>query len=260
MNTEDVFKYVNHLRSNWKGELGIHTHNNLGKAVSNTLSAVENGVTWIDSMGFNGSRGLQNSETEYVLIEMIKLSSTRYNQLKLLKKYFEPLKEKYKWGPNYYLAGKYGIHPTYIQEMLNIKMDDVEILEAIKQLKNGDGKRYDVNLIRSEFQKPIKLKKGNWSPKKRLNKKEVFLISSGPKLNEYKKEVEKYIIKNKPFVIALNTSVKINKRLINLYVACNPLKLMTEVEQYKNIKSPLAVPFSILSEEIKKKFKKIKNF
>ena len=76
---------------------------------------------------------------------MSKLSSTRYNLLpitKIIKKYFEPLKEKYKWGPNsfYYLAGKYGIHPTYIQEMLNIKMDDVEILEAIKQLKNGDGK------------------------------------------------------------------------------------------------------------------------
>ena len=208
-------------------------------------------------------RGPGNSETEYVLIEMIKLSSTRYNLLpitKIIKKYFEPLKEKYKWGPNsfYYLAGKYGIHPTYIQEMLNIKMDDVEILEAIKQLKNGDGKRYDVNLIRSEFQKPIKLKKETGHLKKDLIKKEVFLISSGPKLNEYKKEVEKYIIKNKPFVIALNTSVKINKRLINLYVACNPLKLMTEAEQYKNIKSPLAVPFSILSEEIKKKFKKLK--
>ena len=265
MNTKDVFKYVNHLRSHWKGELGIHTHNNLGKAVSNTLSAVENGVTWIDSTVTGMGRGPGNSETEYVLIEMSKLSSTRYDLLpitKIIKKYFEPLKEKYKWGPNsfYYLAGKYRIHPTYIQEMLNIKMDDVEILEAIKQLKNGDGKKYDVNLIRSEFQKPIKLKKGNWSPKKRLNKREVFLISSGPKLNEYKKEIEKYIIKNKPFVIALNTSVKINKRLINLYVACNPLKLMTEAEQYKNIKSPLAVPFSILSEEIRKKFKKIKIF
>ena len=54
--------------------------------------------------------------------------------------------------------------------------------------------------------------------------------------------------------------MKINKRLINLYVACNPLKLMAEAEQYKNIKSPLAVPFSILSKEIKKKFKKIKIF
>ena len=87
------------------------------------------------------------------------------------------LKEKYKWGPNsfYYLAGKYGIHPTYIQEMLNIKMDDVEILEAIKQLKNGDGKKYDVNLIRSEFQKPIKLKKETGHLKKDLIKKRSFL-------------------------------------------------------------------------------------
>ena len=85
--------------------------------------------------------------------------------------------------------------------------------------------------LKDQFQ-PINLKKETGHLKKDLIK-EVFLISSGPKLNEYKKEIEKYIIKNKPFVIALNTSVKINKRLINLYVACNPLKLMTEVEQYK---------------------------
>ncbi len=263
MNTNDVFKYVNNLRSHWKGELGIHTHNNLGKAVSNTLAAIENGVTWIDSTVTGMGRGPGNSETEYVLIEMSKKTKKKYDLLpitKIIKKYFEPLKLKYKWGPNsfYYLAGKYGIHPTYIQEMLNIKMDEIEILEAIKQLKNGDGKKYDVNLVKSEFQKPIKLKKGNWLPKKKVSRREVFLISSGPKLNEYKKEIEKYIIKNKPFVIALNTSVKISKKLIDLYVACNPLKLMADVEQYKNIKSPLAVPFSILSDEIKKKFKKIR--
>ena len=70
MNTKDVFKYVKYLRSHWKGELGIHTHNNLGKAVSNTLSAVENGVTWIDSTVTGMGRGPGNSETEYVLIEI----------------------------------------------------------------------------------------------------------------------------------------------------------------------------------------------
>ena len=109
--------YVKFLRSHWKGELGIHTHNNLGKAVSNTLSAVENGVTWIDSTVTGMGRGPGNSETEYVLIEMSKLSSTRYNLLpitKIIKKYFEPLKKNTNGGPNsfYYLAGKHGIHPT----------------------------------------------------------------------------------------------------------------------------------------------------
>ena len=84
------------------------------------------------------------------------------------------------------------------------------------------------------------------------------MISSGPKFNEYRKEIEKFIIKNKPYVIALNTKVKINKKLINLHVACNPLKLMTEADQYNNILTPLAVPTSLLSDQIKKKLKNIK--
>ena len=263
MGTSEVSKYVRNLRTHWKGELGIHTHNNLGKAISNSIAAIESGVTWIDSTVTGMGRGPGNSETEYLLIEMAKFSKQKFNLLpitKIIKKYFEPLKMRYKWGPNpfYYLAGKYGIHPTYIQEMLSIKMDDIEIFEAINQLKNGGGKKYDVNLVKSEFQKPIKLKRGRWSPKNKINNKDVILISSGPKFIEYKKEIEKYILKNKPYVIALNTSVKINKKLIDLYVACNPLKLLADADLYKTIKSPLAVPVSLLSDKLKNKFKKIK--
>ena len=75
-----------------------------------------------------------------MLIEMDKFSKKKYNLLpitKIIKKYFEPLKDRYRWGPNsfYYLAGKYGIHPTYIQEMLTIQMDEIEMLDAINQLK-----------------------------------------------------------------------------------------------------------------------------
>ena len=137
-------------------------------------------------------------------------------------------------------------------------MDEDEILEAIKQLKNKDGNKYDVNLVKSEFQKPIKLIKGNWQPKNKLRNREVLLLSSGPKLNEYKKEIEKFITKNRPFVIALNTQVKINKKFIDLHVACNPLKVLAEANKYKNIKSPLAVPVSLLSEQTRKKLKKLK--
>lgn len=263
MNGEDVSKCIKSIRTQWRGEIGIHTHNNLGKAVSNSISAIENGATWIDSTVTGMGRGPGNSETEYMLIEMSKFSKKKYNLLpitKIISKYFEPLKTRYKWGPNpfYYLAGKHGIHPTYIQEMLTMKMDEVEILESIKQLKIKDGNKYDVNLVKSEFQKPIKLNKGNWLPKNKLKNKEVLLLSSGSKLDEYIKEIEKFIIKKKPYVIALNTQVKINKKLIDLYVACNPLKVMSETKQYRNIKSPLVAPTSLMSNQIKKRLAKIK--
>ena len=126
---------------------------------------------------------------------MKNFSEQKYDILpitKIINKHFLKMKLQYKWGvnPYYYLAGKYGIHPTYIQEMISIKLDEIQILEAINQLKNGEGKKYDVNLVKSEFQKPISIKKGKWSPLKRMKGREILLISSGPKLSEYQKEIE----------------------------------------------------------------------
>ena len=51
-----------------------------------------------------------------------------------------------------------------------------------------------MNLVRSEFQKPIKLKQGKWSPKGKIKGREVLLISSGPNLLEYKNEIENIIL------------------------------------------------------------------
>ena len=112
--------------------------------------------------------------------------------------------------------------------------------------------------MRSEFQKPIKLLKGTWQPEKKLKGREVLLISSGPKLNEYIKEIESYIKKRKPIVIALNTITKIKKDLIDFYLACNPLRLIADASLYQSIKSPLVVPKSLLSDFHIKKFKKLK--
>ena len=80
---------------------------------------------------------------------MIQLQNTKKNKLdispllKLIKNYFEPMLKKYKWGTNpyYYLAGKYGIHPTYIQSMIVGNFDNEEILGTIDQLKHGEGRR-----------------------------------------------------------------------------------------------------------------------
>ena len=262
INNNEIPKYINYLRSHWKGDIGIHAHNNLGKALSNSLAAIKSNISWVDSTVLGMGRGAGNTETEYLVLEVNKFSKKNYNLIpinKIISKYFDGLKSKYKWGQNpfYYLAGKYGIHPTYIQEMLSIKMKDEEIIDAINQLKEEGGNKYNVNLVKSEFQKPIKLKSGKWSPEKKLKNKDVLLISSGPKFLEFKKEIEKYIEKKKPIVIALNTSVKLNKNLINYYVACNPLKLLSESDMYKKVKSPLIVPFSLLSEKLKKKFKGI---
>ena len=263
MNSKKISDVLTDLRLYWTGEIGIHTHDNLGKALSNSLYALQNQVTWIDSTIMGMGRGPGNAKTEVLILELNNLIKTNFDLLpilKIIKKHFVNLKNIYNWGTNpfYHLAGKYSIHPTYIQEMLTQKFDDTEILETINQLKGKQGNKYDVNLIRPEFQKPIKITKGNWSPKAKFKNKDILFISSGPKLLEYKKEVERYIRLKKPIVIALKTEVKINKKLIDYYTACNPLRIIAEADLYKNIKKPVIIPHSLVTNEIKKKFNKLK--
>jgi len=263
MDNSYIKNIVKILKKNWRGDIGIHTHNNLGLALSNTTAAIKEGVSWVDSTVMGMGRGAGNAQTEYLILELDKFKNNFQNNvslLRLIKLYFEPLFNKYKWGINsyYYLAGKFGIHPTYIQEMLNIKLNENEMIDSINHLKSYGATRYDVNLVRSEFQKPIKLKQGSWSPKGKIKGREVLLVSSGPNLIEYKTEIENYITKYKPIVIALNSSTCINKNFINLYVGCNPLTLLSDIKKIKNLKTPLVMPKSILSKNLKIKFNSLK--
>jgi len=263
MDEKKIFDVIRNLRTYWKGELGIHTHDNLGQALSNSIFAIKNNINWIDSTVAGMGRGPGNAKTELMLLEIEKFQKTNVNIipiLNLIKKYFDKLKSTYNWGTNpfYHLAGKFGIHPTYIQEMISQKLDNIQILEAIDQLKDGKGSKYDVNLVRSEFQKPIKLVRGKWCPLKKFRKKEVLFISNGPNINHNKKEIEKYIKTKKPIVISLKPKVNIQKKLISYYVACNPLRIMGDVDLYKNINKPLIIPFSLLTDKLKIKFSKIK--
>jgi len=263
MESSQISNIINTFRKHWKGPLGIHTHNNLGRAIDNSLATINLDATWLDCTVTGMGRGPGNAQTEYILIEMQNNQRRKKDilpLLKLIKKHFEPMQQKYKWGTNsyYYLAGKHGIHPTYIQEMLTGHFNESEILAAINQLKHSGGKKYNVDLVRSEFQKPMKLIKGKWSPSSMIKKREVLLLASGQNAQDYKQEIENYIKTKKPFVMALNAKVNIDKNLIDVYAACNPLKLIADSNLYKSLSLPLIVPELLLSNSLKNKFKKLK--
>ncbi len=263
LNSTSVRKIITIIKKYWKKDIGIHAHDNLGKAIQNTLEAINLGVKWTDCTVTGMGRGPGNTQTENFLVEIQNLFQKKFNVLPILEiinDHFKTLKDKYSWGTNtyYYLAGLYGIHPTYIQEMISTKFASAEILAAINQLRLSGGSRYNVDLVRSEFQNNLKLNQGSWSPLKQIKSKEVLLIASGPNSKDYKREIERYIKIKKPYVIAVNTDVKIEKKFINIYAACNPLKLIANAQSYKNLTAPLAVPSTLLNKNLKKKLKNIK--
>jgi 4-hydroxy 2-oxovalerate aldolase len=241
--------------------LGIHTHDNKGLALANTLEAIDNGVSWIDATVTGMGRGPGNAKTEEAAIEISELRNQTINLvplMKLLSKHFLPMQTKYRWGKNtyYYLAGKYGIHPTYIQEMLNdSRYSEEDILAVVEHLRIGNGKNFNLNTLdaaRHFFQGEVK---GRWNPESIFKAKEILLLGTGPGVESHQKAIESYIQLRNPVVVALNTQSMVEESFINYRIACHPMRLLADLSEHLESSQPLITPYSMLSPELKNSLK-----
>ncbi|MBO0962418.1 aldolase catalytic domain-containing protein [Neobacillus sp. MM2021_6] len=94
-------------------QLGIHTHNNMQLAFANTLSAMKNGVTFLDSSVYGMGRAAGNCHTE-LLVSYIQ--KTRYELkpvLGIIEKHMLEMRQKWEWGYiiPYMISGVLNEHP-----------------------------------------------------------------------------------------------------------------------------------------------------
>ena len=264
LDPKDIVNKCNIIKKHWKKDIGFHAHDNMSRAMINCVTAVENGVKWIDSTVTGMGRGAGNLQTELALLQfapLLKKNSDISLLLKLIDKEFNPLKKKHNWGTNpyYYLAGQNKIHPTFVQNMLsNFKFEPFELLLALENLKKKGGSSYDKNLIETEKNFYKKKAYGTWSPSSLFKNKNVLIIGGGKSSLIYSEAIEKFIQKNNIFVIALNAQKSINENLINLRVCCHTLRILSDMGIYTKLKQPLVIPYNSLEVEQKKKFRKIK--
>jgi 4-hydroxy 2-oxovalerate aldolase len=252
MTPADVTRIIGWLRSTWEGPLGIHTHDNMGLALSNTLRAAEEGVQWLDATVTGMGRGPGNARTEELVIEVERFTGEHPNLvplMTLIRKHFGPMKAHYGWGTNpyYFLAGKYGIHPTYIQEMLgDARYDEEDILAVIEHLRTEGGKKFSLNTLEGARKFYRGEPEGSWSPKDSLSGREVLILGAGNGVLAHKAALESFIQRDKPLVIALNTQSAINQSLIDLRIACHPVRLLADAEDHAKLPQPLITPYSML--------------
>lgn len=256
MDPEQASQIIGWLRKHWRGDLGIHTHDNMGMALQNTLRAIDEGVIWVDATVTGMGRGPGNAKTEYLALEVAERRGDSCNLvplMSLIRRYFQPMQNSCGWGTNpyYYLAGKYGIHPTYIQEMLNDSRYSAEdMLAVIEHLRVEGGKKFSVNLLdvaRHFYQGDPR---GSWQPAGLIKGREVLLLGAGPGVATHRTVLENYIRKAKPFVIALNTQAQLAPELINVRVACHPVRLLADCEAHTQLPQPLVTPASMLPEDV----------
>ena len=252
LKTENIDSIIKSLRLNWMGDIGIHAHDNMHRALINTLEAHNKGAKWLDSTVNGLGRGPGNTKTEDLVFELKKINDPDIDFLPLIdliQNDFAILKEKYKWGSNpfYFLSGKNKIHPTYIQNMLNDNSyRNEDIYASIKELSKQKSNLYEKSKLEKSRNYYSDFVPGSWSPKSVFLDKEVLLIAPGNSINIHKKNIEKFILKKKPIVIVLNNLETIKEDFVNYRIACHPLRIFTDLSTYKNFSNPLIAPLSSL--------------
>lgn len=257
MDPEQTKRIISWFRRHWDGALGIHTHDNLRMALQNTLSALEHGATWADATVTGMGRGPGNARTEELAIEIADRRGKPVSLVPLMKvvrQDFRPMQEQCGWGTNpfYYLAGKYGIHPTYIQEMLgDSRYSEEDVLAVIEHLRINGGKKFSFDTLHTARHFYGQERGGSWSPRESLKGREVMLLGTGPGVARYRSALESYIRRHQPVVIALNTQAEVSSELIDLRVACHPVRLLADCHAHTLLPQPLITPWSVLTEDLR---------
>lgn len=255
---------VGTLRRHWNGALGIHTHDNMGRALANTMRAIDEGVTWLDSTVTGMGRGPGNAKTEYVVIELEQRRGKKINLtplLALIRRHFQPMQAHYGWGSNpyYYLAGKYGIHPTYVQEMQgDPRYGEAEILSVIEHLRAVGGKKFAPETMEAGRHMHVGAAVGTWVPAMNIQNREVLLVGAGPGVPAHRDALQRFVREHKPFVIALNTQTNIEADLIDVRAACHPFRLLADCVTYCTLPQPLVLPGARLPDVVRNTLSSVK--
>jgi 4-hydroxy 2-oxovalerate aldolase len=102
-------------------ELGLHMHNNMQLAFSNTIMGASKGVTFLDSSIYGMGRAAGNTPTE-LLVSYLK--NPRYEVrplLEIIEKHMITMREKWEWGYliPYMIVGSLDEHPRVAMAHLN---------------------------------------------------------------------------------------------------------------------------------------------
>lgn len=257
MDPERCAEIIGWLREGWDGPLGIHTHDNMGLALQNTMRAVAEGATWLDATVTGMGRGPGNARTEELVIESAAAREARPNLvplLALIRKYLQPMKQQYGWGTNpfYFLAGKYGIHPTYIQEMASDpRYDEEDILAVIEYLRAEGGKKYSAQSLSAARSFFTGTPQGSWRPTDDFAGRDVLIVGAGPGAIRHRDAIHRYIARDRPVVLALNTQGSLDEADIDLRVACHPVRLLADIATHKRLPQPLVTPAHMLPDALR---------
>jgi 4-hydroxy 2-oxovalerate aldolase len=257
MREPDISRVYHAFREVWPGAIGIHAHNNMNRALANTLHAQTLGVQWLDATVLGMGRGAGNTEIEHLLLELERLPESAFRAdpvLQFIDHDFAALHRQYNWGPNryYYLAGLLGVHPTYVQEMLSGgQYSGDDILTVLRSLDQKTARSWSHASLQRAILQAYHHVPGSWSTVNWAVGRTVMLLASGPQLQQHWPAIADFIARTQPLVLALNHIAAVPESVVDVYVACHPTRIRAQTAVYQAAGKPLLVPKGVLTEDEK---------
>jgi len=122
---DDLSDIISEIKKLTNVPLGFHGHNNLELALINTITAIKEGVEFIDSTIMGMGRGAGNLKTELLLTYLSKSLNLKVNfdSLGKLVEEFQVLMDQYHWGTNlpYMISGISNLPQKQVMEWITDK-------------------------------------------------------------------------------------------------------------------------------------------
>jgi 4-hydroxy 2-oxovalerate aldolase len=248
MGGADVTTICKALLKEWDGPLGIHSHDNKGLSLSNSLTAIQEGATWCDSTILGMGRGAGNTSTEAILMELSdnELHKGLPQELVQCSNLFQELKKEYSWGPNpyYHYAACHGIHPTYVQSLLaDQRYAKEDFFSILARIARSPASSYsDANLREAVYPKNSVDKDGDWDATNWLTGKNVLLVGSGSSVRNYSQAILNYVKQEKPFVVALNINQQAKGLHVDATIVAHEQRIFLDSGSYEKLAHPIIMP------------------
>lgn len=256
MREGDVSRVINDIKHSWDGPIGIHTHNNMGRAIQNTLHAKKLGVEWLDCTVTGMGRGAGNAESELLLGE-IEGCGGKYQAKPLLYlalTQFDSIKKQYGWGMSapYYLGAMNDVHPMYVQNLLQDKhFTKPAILDFIEKVGKAGGAKFSGENYENFKQAIVQSNTGLEGPEipKGVFGASVLLVGGGKNVEAHKLGVESYIHNHNYKVATVNINHHIDKNLVDFIFITKNTKFVIDRDNYRSLNSTFVLPFNRFHKE-----------
>jgi 4-hydroxy 2-oxovalerate aldolase len=252
MEPDEIEKIIASIKKAWDGDLGIHTHDNKGFGLINSMKAVSCGANWIDCTITGMGRGAGNTSTENLQLELSGINLHEGDPLKLQKtrKNFDILREEYKWGKNmfYQFAANNSIHPTYVQTLMNdTRYDEDQIFDVLKSLAGKVASSFDENKLKEAiYVESSNSYKGSWDPSGWMKGKTVLLIGAGESVKKYKDYLIKLAKQKEIEVFFLNINNVLPNEIATATIVSHVSRAVLDLSFYDKLKMLLILPLDRL--------------